>query len=94
MDNLLTWDGATLIVRMMAGDDFDFVDIINYELHKHTFGDMMILPFPCLIQLSCDKDGFLEVKGIDHRVEVESVSQRSMIKDSKNLFFPRDLIHL
>lgn len=63
----------------------DFLSIIRYELHEQAFGDMMALPFTCLVQLFYDEASVPEVPGIDRRIKAMGVSQMTMIKDLVNL---------
>lgn len=49
VENLLTYEGATLIAGLMVGYDIDFASVSKYELNKIEFSNMATLPFPFLI---------------------------------------------
>lgn len=40
LDNLITWDSATLMVCLMAGYDIDFAAIIRYELYERALVEL------------------------------------------------------
>ncbi|PHT42764.1 hypothetical protein CQW23_16789 [Capsicum baccatum] len=81
LNNLLTWEGATLVASMMSGYAIDFIAILQHEIHDREFGETINMPFPCMIQRLNDKDGVPELPRVDKRVHVMATMQINIMKD-------------
>lgn len=62
----------------MDGYDVDFSSIFRYELHDREFGELTNLP--CMIQRIYDKEGVLELLGINERVAATVTAQIRKLK--------------
>lgn len=83
-DNLLAWYRAEVVVSLLAGHKVDFEVLIKYYMHERAFGDMTILPIPCMIQRLCDVVGVPDIMDIDGIFKVMRTVHTSMIKDLAN----------
>lgn len=82
LNNMLLWNGSSLVASMAVGYDINFVAIIQYEIHKRDFDVMITLSFPCLIQILSDDSGVPEISGVDEKVKVTARAQTKLLKDS------------
>lgn len=79
--NVLTWEGATLIVSIMAQHVIDFAAILRYKIHDRAYMEEMNFLFLCLIQILCDEDKIPEIQGVNKKVLVTATAQTKIMKD-------------
>lgn len=50
LNNVLTWDRATLVADLLLGYEIDFVMLIKLEIHERAFDETTTHPFYSFIQ--------------------------------------------
>lgn len=74
-----------MITILIAGYEVNFNMVIKYELYDRAFGDLTIIPFPCLIQQLCDEFGVPKISNCNRILEEVNISWTSVTKDPANL---------
>lgn len=81
VDNVLTWERASLIASLMDEYDINLAAIIQYEFCERAFGETMTLLFPCIIQRLCNNDSVTKVSEVDEGVIEIARAQTKLMKD-------------
>lgn len=84
VENILTWDRASLISILIAGYDFDLSRWIRTEIHMKSFEKTTTFLFHCVIQQLCDAAGVQPILEVDQQIEVTCMADISLIKDWEN----------